>query len=230
MEHFQRFRLPGVGGFKKDPAVERGVLRQIFAGAVPAQQVGDTALQRHRFIAVAPVICIGVEVAVFPSRAVDAPYQLSVDDQTAAHSGADDKDSAVGAAFQGPQLQLRDGGSLAVVFQEDTAATALGQPGPYRSADIVEKGGCPAAPHDAMLGINEAGQAHGNAVHLRRVGAIERLQRGKKVLLRVARGGDAARIRPVQLLVHHRVFDLSAAYVKDHNFHTRCLLSVLLSL
>ena len=75
-----------------------------------------------------------------------------------------------------------------------------------------------------MLGINEAGQAHGNAVHLRRVGAIERLQRGEKVLLRVVRGGDAARIRPVQLLVHHRVFDLSAAYVKDHNFHTRCLL------
>ena len=81
-----------------------------------------------------------------------------------------------------------------------------------------------------MLGINEAGQAHGNAVHLRRVGAIERLQCGEKVLLRVVRGGDAARIRPVQLLVHHRVFDLSAAYVKDHNFHTRCLLSVLLSL
>ena len=81
-----------------------------------------------------------------------------------------------------------------------------------------------------MLGINEAGQAHGNAVHLRRVGAIERLQRGEKVLLRVVRGGDAARIRPVQLLVHHRVFDLSAAYVKDHNFHTCCLLSVLLSL
>ena len=161
---------------------------------------------------------------------MDAPHQLTVDDQTAAHSGADDKDSAVGAAFQGALLQFCNGCSLAVVFQEDTAAAALGQPGPYRSADIVEKGGCPAAPHDAMLGINEAGQAHGNAVHLRRVGAIERLQRGEKVLLRVARGGDAARIRPVQLLVHHRVFDLSAAYVKDHNFHTRYLLSVLLSL
>ena len=202
----------------------------MFPGTVPAQQVGDTALQSHGLVGILPVIGVGVDKAVLPGGAVDAPHQLTVDDKAPAHAGADDENRPVGAAFQGPQLQLRDGGSLAVVFQEDTAAAALGQPGPYRSADIVEKGRCPAAPHDAMLGINEAGQAHGNAVHLRRVGAIERLQRGEKVLLRVARGGDAARVRPVQLLVHHRVFDLSAAYVKDHNFHTRCLLSVLLSL
>ena len=81
-----------------------------------------------------------------------------------------------------------------------------------------------------MLGINEAGQAQGNAVHLRRVGAIERLQRGEKVLLRVARGGDAARVLPVELFIHDGVFDLGTAYIKDHDFHTRCLLSVLLSL
>ena len=54
------------------------------------------------------------------------------------------------------------------------------------------------------------------------MGAIERLQRGEKVLLRVVRGGDAARVRPVELLIHDGVFDLSAAYIKDHNFHICC--------
>ena len=153
---------------------------------------------------------------------MDAPRQLSVDDKAPAHAGADDENRPVGAAFQGALLQLRDGGSLAVVLQKDPAAAPCAQQRPDGGADVVEQGGGTAAPHDAMLGINEAGQAHGNAVHLRRVGAVERLQCGEKVLLRIAGGGDAARVLPVELFIHDGVFDLGTAYIKDHNFHICC--------
>lgn len=123
--------------------------------------------------------------------------------------------------FRAALLQFCNGGSLAVVFQEDTAAAALGQPGPYRSADIVEKGGCPAAPHDAMLGINEAGQAHGNAVHLPPRGGDRAPPAWRESAPACRPGWDAAASARFSCSSITEYLISVPAYVKDHNFHTR---------
>ena len=74
-----------------------------------------------------------------------------------------------------------------------------------------------------MLGVDEAGQAQCDAVHLVPVGAVELRQRFEKVRLAVAGRRDAAGLVPVHRIVHDRVFDLGAAHVKDHDLHAGLL-------
>ena len=53
-----------------------------------------------------------------------------------------------------------------------------------------------------MLGVDEAGQAQCDAVHLVPVGAVELRQRFEKVRLAVAGRRDAAGLVPVHRIVH----------------------------
>ena len=76
---------------------------------------------------------------------MDAPHQLAVGDDAAAHTGADDKHRRVAAALQRTGLQLCKGSGLAVIFQRDRK--------------------CPAVGDKAGAGVHKAGQGHGDAAY-----------------------------------------------------------------
>ena len=216
--------LPGVDRLKEDASIHGCIGGQALAGAVTAQQAAGTALAGNALCGVAPGIGVGVHKAVLPCRAVPAAHQLPINDQAAAHTGADDEHCCVPAALQHTPLQLCNGGRFAVILDPDMAAAGLGQPGADRRAHIVGQRGCPAALDHALLGIDEAGQAQGNAVHLALVGQVDLPQGVQEVFLRIRRGGRAARIGPVQLLIHHGILDPGAAHIKNHYFHVQTLL------
>ena len=222
--------LPGVDRLKEDASIHGRIGRQTLAGAVAVQQGAGTALERHGLGRVAPGIGVGVHKAVFACRAVPAAHQLPVNDQAAAHTGTDDEHRRVFTAPQCTPLQLRNGGRFAVILDPDPAAAGLGQPGADRRAHIVGQRGCPAALDHALLGIDEAGQAQGNAIHLVLMGQVDLPQGVQEVLLRIRRGGRAARIGPVQLLIHHRILDPGSAHIKNHYFHVQTLLRFFLLL
>ena len=222
--------LPGVDRLKEDASIHGCIGRQALAGAVTAQQGAGTALAGHGLGRVAPGIGVRIHKAVFARRAVPAAHQLPINDQTAAHTGTDDEHCCVPAALQRTPLQLRNGSRFTVILDPDTAAAGLGQPGADRRAHIVGQRECPAALDHALFGINEAGQAQGNAVHLVLVGQVDLPQGVQEVFLRIRRGRCAARIGPVQLLIHHGILDPSAAHIKNHYFHVQTLLRFFLLL
>ena len=222
--------LPGVDRLKEDASIHGCIGGQALAGAVTAQQGAGTALAGHGLGRVAPGIGVRIHKAVFARRAVPAAHQLPINDQTAAHTGADDEHCCVPAALQRAPLQLRNGSRFAVILDPDPAAAGLGQPGADRRAHIVGQRECPAALDHALFGINEAGQAQGNAVHLVLVGQVDLPQGVQEVFLRIRRGGRAARIGPVQLLIHHGILDPGAAHIKNHYFHVQTLLRFFLLL
>ena len=176
--------LPSVDRLKEDASIHGCIGGQALAGAVAAQQAAGTALAGHGLGRVAPGIGVRIHKAVFACRAVPAAHQLPINDQAAAHTGADDEHCCVPAALQHTPLQLCNGGRFAVILDPDTAAAGLGQPRADRRAHIVGQRGCPAAPDHALLGIDEAGQAQGNAVHLVLVGQVDLPQSVQPVSVR----------------------------------------------
>ena len=175
--------LPGVDRLKEDASIHGCIGGQALAGAVTAQQTAGTALAGNALCGVTPGIGVGVHKAVLACRAVPAAHQLPINDQAAAHTGADDEHCYVPAALQHTPLQLCNGGRFAVILDPDTAAAGLGQPGADRRAHIVGQRGCSAAPDHTLLGIDKAGQAQGNAVHLVLVGQVDLPQSVQEVLL-----------------------------------------------
>ena len=129
-------------------------------------------------------------------------HQLSVGDDAAAHAGADDEHRSIAAAFQRAVCQLCHGGGLAVVFQYDRTAALFCQQLPHRGGGVVQQRS--AVGNIAGAVIHKARQRHGNAGHL--------------VLM-----GHRAAVRAVHLLIHDRVFDLGAAYIKNHDLHLDAL-------
>ena len=222
--------LPGVDRLKENASIHGRIGGQALAGAVAAQQGAGAALAGNALCRVAPGIGVGIHKAVFARRAVPAAHQLPINDQAAAHTGADDEHRCVFTALQRAPLQLCNGGRFAVILDPDPAAAGLGQPGANRRAHIVGQRGCPAALDHALLGIDEAGQAQGNAIHLVLVGQVDLPQGVQEVFLRIRRGGRAARIGPVQPFIHHRIFDPGAAHIKNHYFHVQTLLRFFLLL
>ena len=146
-----------------------------------------------------------------------APHQLAVGDDAAAHAGADEEHRCVGAALQRAGPQLSDGRCLAVVFQRDGAAAFLADALSHRGAGVVQQG--TAVGNIAGFIVHKARQGHRNALHFVLVGCIQRVQCVQKMLLRILRRGHGTRIRAVHLLIHHRIFDLGAANIKNHDLH-----------
>ena len=144
-------------------------------------------------------------------------HQLPVGNDAAAHAGADNEHRRVAAALQGTVCQLCHGGGLAVVFQYNGTAALFRQQLPHRGGGVVQQR--PAVGHIAGAVIHKARQRHGNAGHLVFVGRIQPVKRIQKLRLCILRRGHCAAVRAVHLLVHDRVFDLGAAYIKNHNFH-----------
>ena len=146
-----------------------------------------------------------------------AANQLAIGNDAAAHAGADDKHCRIAAALQGTGPQLCNGCSLAVVFQRDTAAASFAHQLPHLRACVVQK--CPAVGDIAGVGIHKAGQRHGDTVHFILMRCIQSVYCVEKMLLRILRRGHGTGIETVHLLVHDRIFDLGASYVKNHDLH-----------
>ena len=144
-------------------------------------------------------------------------HQLSVGDDAAAHAGADDEHRSIAAAFQRAVCQLCHGGGLAVVFQYDRTAALFCQQLPHRGGGVVQQRS--AVGNIAGAVIHKARQRHGNAGHLVLMGRIQPVDRIQKLRLRILRRGHRAAVRAVHLLIHDRVFDLGAAYIKNHDLH-----------
>lgn len=154
-----------------------------FLAVVISAALAAGLLAGNALCGVAPGIGVGVHKAVLACRAVPAAHQLPINDQAAAHTGADDEHCCVPAALQHTPLQLCNGGRFAVILDPDTAAAGLGQPGADRRAHIVRPARVPRAPDHALLGIDEAGQAQGNAVYLVLVGQVDLPQSVQEVFL-----------------------------------------------
>ena len=146
-------------------------------------------------------------------------HQLAVCDDAAAHAGADEEHCGVGAALQRPGPQLGKSGGLAVVFQHDRAAAPLPEQLPHRGGGVVQQ--CAAVGHKTGAAVHKARQRHGNAGHFVPVGRVKPVDGVQKLLLRVLRGGHRTGIGAVQPFVHHRILDLGAANVKNHDLHNR---------
>ena len=144
-------------------------------------------------------------------------YQLSVGNNAAAHAGADDEHRSVAAVLQRAVCQLCHGGGFAVIFQYDRAAALFRQQLPHRGGGVVQQR--PAVGNIAGAVIHKARQRHGNAAHLVLMGRIQPVDCIQKLRLRILRRGHRAAVRAVHLLIHDRVFDLGAAYIKNHDLH-----------
>ena len=144
-------------------------------------------------------------------------HQLPVGNNAAAHAGADNEHRRVAAAFQRAVCQLCHGGGLAIVFQDNGAAALFCQQLPHRGSGVVQQS--PAVGYIAGAVIHKARQRHGNADYLALVGRIQLVDCIQKLRLRILRRGHRAAVRAVHLLIHDRVFDLGAAYIKNHDLH-----------
>ena len=104
---------------------------------------------------------------------MDAPHQLAVGDDAAAHTGADDKHRRVAAALQRTGLQLCKGSGLAVIFQRDRTAASFVHQLPHLRTGVIQK--CPAVGDKAGVSVHKAGQGHGDAAYfipVRRIQSI----------------------------------------------------------
>ena len=130
---------------------------QALAGAVAAQQAAGTALAGNALCGVAPGIGVGVHKAVLACRAVPAAHQLPINDQAAAHTGADDEHCCVPAAFSTPASSS----AMAAACRHSRSRHGSRRPRPaggQQACPHCRPERVPAAPDHTLLGIDKAWQ------------------------------------------------------------------------
>ena len=192
--------------------------RQIFALGEVLTEVGDAALHAEEFLPSGFAVEIGDGERNFAGREMSAAMDFMILDECAADCRAEDENEAVTDVGECSYGGFCESGAFGIVFDGDFEWNNFFNGVDDAEADVVFEGA--AGDADAVFGIDDARQRHGDALSIRV--ELMNVDDGVNEIRAVGHGRrDFAALNDLGVFIHKSVFDKSAADIDDSNEHDK---------